>query len=74
MLQTIGSSVPPITVNPLVMGGTPVFTGTRVPIATLFSYLGNSYSLNEFLDSFPSVTREAAIAVLSEAEHHIHRG
>jgi uncharacterized protein (DUF433 family) len=61
---------PPISVNPLVMGGTPVFTGTRVPVASLFSYLEKNYSLDEFLDCFPSVSKEAAIAILVEAEHN----
>jgi uncharacterized protein (DUF433 family) len=60
----------PISVNPKVMGGTPVFAGTRVPVSTLFSYLEKNYSLDEFLDSFPSVSKEAAIAVLVEAEHN----
>jgi len=58
----------PISVNPNVLGGTPVFQGTRVPVATLFDYLEDDYSLEEFLDEFPSVTREAAIVVLSNAE------
>ncbi len=60
----------PISINPLVMGGTPVFAGTRVPVATLFQYLEKNYSLDEFLDSFPSVSKEAAIAVLVQAEHN----
>ena len=60
----------PISVNPKVMGGTPVFAGTRVPVSTLFSYIEKNYSLEEFLDSFPSVTKEVAIAVLVEAEHN----
>jgi uncharacterized protein (DUF433 family) len=59
----------PISVNPNVLGGTPVFRGTRVPVATMFQYIEKSYSLDEFLDSFPSVSKEAAIAVLVEAEH-----
>ena len=60
----------PISINPLVMSGTPVFTGTRVPVTTLFSYIEKNYSLEEFLDCFPSVSKEAAIAVLVEAEHN----
>ena len=58
----------PISVNPNVLGGTPVFSGTRVPVSTLFQYLERNYSLEEFLDEFPSVTQEAAIAVLTNAE------
>ena len=58
----------PISINPLVLGGTPVFLGTRVPVSSLFSYLEKDYSLDEFLDFFPSVSREAATAVLTQAE------
>jgi uncharacterized protein (DUF433 family) len=57
-----------VTIDPEILGGTPVFRGTRVPVKTLFEYLQKNYSLEEFLDSFPSVTEEAAIAVLEEAE------
>ncbi len=58
----------PISINPKVLGGTPAFAGTRVPVTTLFEYLEDNYSLDEFLDEFPSVTRQAAIAVLISAE------
>jgi uncharacterized protein (DUF433 family) len=58
----------PISINPQVLGGTPVFVGTRVPVSSLFSYLEKDYSLEEFLDFFPSVSREAAIVVLTQAE------
>ena len=57
----------PITTNPNILGGTPVFRNTRVPVKTLFDYLENNYALEEFLDCFPSVTREMATAVLDEA-------
>jgi uncharacterized protein (DUF433 family) len=50
--------------DPEIMGGTPVFVGTRVPVQTLMDYLEEGSSLNEFLDHFPSVKREQAIAVL----------
>lgn len=50
------------------MGGVPVFRGTRVPVSTLFEYLEENYSLEDFLYEFPTVTREIAIAVLSHAE------
>lgn len=57
-----------ITINPEILGGTPVFRGTRVPIRTLFAYLENNYSLEEFLECFPSVTRELARQVLECSE------
>ena len=57
-----------ITVDPDVLGGTPVFKGTRVPVKTLFEYLKNNYSLDEFLECFPSVTRELALRVLECSE------
>jgi uncharacterized protein (DUF433 family) len=47
-----------------VLGGTPVFTGTRVPIQTLFDYLAAGQPLDDFLDDFPSVNRTQATAVL----------
>jgi len=53
-----------ITIDPDVLWGTPVFTGTRVPVKSLFDYLENNYALEEFLEFSPSVTREAAQAVL----------
>lgn len=51
-----------------VMGGTPVFCGTRVPIQTLIEYLEAGDSIDEFLAGFPSVTREQVIAFLEEAK------
>jgi uncharacterized protein (DUF433 family) len=57
-----------ITVDPDILGGTPVFKGTRVPVKTLFEYLENNYSLEEFLQCFPSVTREMARRVLERSE------
>jgi uncharacterized protein (DUF433 family) len=51
-----------------ILGGTPVFTGTRVPLRNLIDYLGRGYSLGAFLDDFPSVPREQVVAVL-EAAH-----
>lgn len=53
-----------ITVDPEILGGAPVFKGTRVPIKSLFDYLGDNYSLDEFLECFPSVTREMVCRVL----------
>ena len=57
-----------ITVDPDILGGVPVFKGTRVPVRTLFEYLENNYSLEEFLECFPSVTREMARRVLDCSE------
>ncbi len=54
--------------DPDILGGTPVFMGTRVPIKTLLDYLEAGDSLNEFLDHFPSVSREQAIAALELAK------
>jgi uncharacterized protein (DUF433 family) len=57
-----------ITVDPDILGGTPVFKGTRVPVKTLFEYLENNYTLDEFLECFPSVTRELVRRVLESSE------
>lgn len=51
-----------------VMGGTPVFAGTRVPIQTLLDYLEAGDRLDDFLDEFPTVTREKAVAFLELAK------
>ena len=53
--------------NPNILGGTPVFVGTRVPLQNLIDYLEAGDSLEDFLKSFPSVTREQAIAALELA-------
>ena len=53
--------------DPEILGGTPCFRGTRVPVDSLIDYLEAGDSLDEFLDNFPSVSREAAIAALEEA-------
>lgn len=53
--------------DPDILGGTPVFVGTRVPVRTLFDYLEGGETLDEFLRQFPSVKREQAIAVLDMA-------
>jgi uncharacterized protein (DUF433 family) len=49
-----------------ILGGTPVFAGTRVPVQTLFDYLEEGDTLDDFLDDFPAVTREHAIKVLEK--------
>jgi uncharacterized protein (DUF433 family) len=53
--------------DPDIMGGTPVFVGTRVPVHSLFDYLEGGDTLDEFLRQFPSVRREQAVAVLDMA-------
>ena len=49
--------------DPSILGGTPVFVGTRVPLQNLMDYLDAGQSIDEFLEAFPSVTREQALAV-----------
>jgi uncharacterized protein (DUF433 family) len=60
--------------DPDILGGTPVFIGTRVPVQALIDYLEGGHSLNEFLDDFPTVTREMAIAALEQAKAHLIAG
>ncbi len=57
--------------DPEIMGGALCFTGTRVPVKNLFDYLEGSSSLEEFLQDFPSVSRERAIAVLQAAQERL---
>lgn len=59
--------------NPAILGGRPVFSGTRVPVATLFEYLADGLSLDYFLESFPSVSRDHAAAVLRYGLERIER-
>jgi uncharacterized protein (DUF433 family) len=56
-----------IVVDPEIQSGTPVFAGTRVPIQNLFDYLEEGDSLEVFLEQFPSVSRDMAVAVLEQA-------
>ena len=53
--------------DPDIMGGAPVFSGTRVPVQTLLDYLEAGDSIDEFLKGFPSVTREQVVAFLEDA-------
>jgi uncharacterized protein (DUF433 family) len=53
-----------VTCSPRVMGGTPVFAGTRVPVQTLLDYLEAGDSIDDFLDGFPTVSREAVVTFL----------
>ena len=57
-----------INIDPEILGGTPVFMGTRVPIESLFDHLEDGVSLGEFLEDFPTVTKDQAIEVLAIAE------
>ena len=61
-------TTPAVHRDPEIMGGTPVFVGTRVPFQTLLDYLEAGDPLGEFLDDFPTVTREQAIAALEQAK------
>ncbi len=63
--MSVGHSV--IQSDPEILGGTPVFAGTRVPVQNLIDYLEAGDTLDEFLEAFPSVSREQAIAVLEIA-------
>lgn len=60
-----------ISASPEIMGGTPVFAGTRVPVQTLLDYLKAGESIDDFLDGFPTVSREQVIALLEEAEKRL---
>ncbi|MFD0894812.1 DUF433 domain-containing protein [Luteolibacter ambystomatis] len=61
-------SLESITIDPEILGGTPVFAGTRVPVKTLFDYTEKDYTLAEFIECFPSVTREMACRILDQSE------
>jgi len=58
---------PVISCDPEVMGGAPVFAGTRVPVETLLDYLEGGETIDSFLDGFPSVTREQVIAYFEQS-------
>jgi uncharacterized protein (DUF433 family) len=59
---------PVVHIDPEIMSGTPVFVGTRVPFQTLLDYLEAGQPLAEFLEDFPTVSREHAIAALEQAK------
>lgn len=60
-----------VKIDPEIMSGTPCFAGTRVPVRTLIDYIEGGETLDEFLDGFPSVSREQAIAYLEEASERM---
>jgi uncharacterized protein (DUF433 family) len=62
---------PVISCNPDVMGGTPVFSGTRVPVQTLLDYLEAGDSIDDFLAGFPSISREQVISFLEQAKDRL---
>ena len=57
--------------DPDILGGTPVFIGTRVPVQALIDYIEGGHSLEEFLDDFPTVSRKIAVAALEQAKAHL---
>jgi uncharacterized protein (DUF433 family) len=57
--------------DPDILGGTPAFVGTRVPVQALIDYIEGGHSLDGFLDDFPTVPREQAIAALEQAKAHL---
>ena len=67
-LSDNGNMQEAITRDPEVMHGAPVFRGTRVPVQTLFDYIENGDSLDEFLEGFPTISRELAVQVLEECK------
>jgi uncharacterized protein (DUF433 family) len=62
---------PLVTSDPERLGGTPVFTGTRVPVRILFEYLSTGETLDEFLRQYPGVPRAQAIAVITDASERV---
>ena len=60
--------------DPEILSGTPVFAGTRVPVRILLDYLEGSYTLDEFLEDFPSVTKAQAVAFLEQAGEALRSG
>jgi uncharacterized protein (DUF433 family) len=67
----MASSVPVIHSDPDILGGTPVFQGTRVPFRNLIDYLERGYSVEEFVDAFPSVSLEQVISALEIAHEAV---
>jgi uncharacterized protein (DUF433 family) len=60
--------------DPEILGGTPVFVGTRVPLRNLIDYIEEGYTLDEFLDDFPSVSREQVVTALEAAHEALTSG
>jgi uncharacterized protein (DUF433 family) len=70
-MATLSHEELPITIDPEIVSGTPVFRGTRVPIQTLFDYLADGYTLDEILEYFPTIQRQDAVRVLEIAPHFL---
>ena len=70
ILPTMNATLP-IEVDPEIMSGTPVFRGTRVPVQSLFEYLEDGLSLDEFLECFPTVQKADAIALLEHSKNEL---
>jgi uncharacterized protein (DUF433 family) len=68
METTMDSMKSVVVKNPNILGGTPVFRGTRVPLQLLFDSLERGHTLEQFLEGYPTVSREMAIAALQEAQ------
>jgi uncharacterized protein (DUF433 family) len=62
-----------VTINPKVLGGTPCFAGTRVPVKSLFDHLEGGYNVDYFLMQFPSVARHQVLAVLENSRQNAER-
>lgn len=60
-----------VVVDPEIMSGTPCFAGTRVPVRALLDYIEGGESLDDFLEQFPTVSRQMAIAFLEQASEHL---
>ena len=69
--QTMNTEL--VTTDPEILGGTPVFAGTRVPVAVLFENLADGLTLDEILESYPTLNREQAIEALRQAETLLER-
>jgi uncharacterized protein (DUF433 family) len=74
MERVVASKQPVIHSHPGILGGMPVFVGTRVPVKNLFDYLEAGDRLEDFLDAFPTVSRDQAIAALEQAEEALTTG
>ena len=69
-METAIRKQPLVSTSPDIMGGTPVFAGTRVPIQTFIEYLEGGDSIDDFLNGFPTVSRSQVIEFLEEARDH----
>jgi uncharacterized protein (DUF433 family) len=70
-IETIETMLKVVHINSEILGGTPVFRGTRVPVETLFDYIQGGEPLSEFLEDFPTVTQEQVLELLEEVKSEI---